>query len=272
MTSSLLPNENMRPVVEFLTGTPGGEDLVPWHLLCREDLRVIRDWAGETLSRDSQRRTLRALRGALRSSVESAPETEAAASGLAAGLRPLQRRTVASRMFTSRAARLLLSVCREDPSPAGSRDAAMLSLMLLAGLRRGEIVSLDVSDFEQDENCLRVRSPRGFLRLVYLEGQCRSDLENWMSVRSGSAGPLFLAINAYGVFSAAGLSPSAVNLILARRCQQAGATSITPRDLRSRFLWQLQAAARSAASGFSCRFYLDNAGHRGWALPSMPEA
>ena len=271
MNASGHKNENVRPVVEFLTGSPGGEDLVPWHLLRREDLQIIRDWAGETLSPDSQRRTLKAVRSALRNCITPETEVESTPAGLHSGLRPLTRSTIAARIFTSRAARLLLSVCRDDLGSAGSRDAALLSLMLLAGLRRGEIVRIDVSDFEPDENCLRVRSSRGFLRLVYLEGQCRSDLEDWIALRGGTAGPLFMPINAQGVLNAAGLSPSAVNLILARRCQQAGAAGITPRDLRRRFLWQLQAAARTDSQGFSSRFYLDNAGHRGWAFASMAD-
>ena len=261
----------MRPIVQFLTGAPGGEDLVPWHLLRREDLQVIRDWAGETLSPDSQRRALGAMRSAMRNCIAPDTEFETAPAALVSGLRPLVRNTIAARIFTSRAARLLLDVCRDDSGSAGSRDAALISLMLLAGLRRGEIVRLDISDFDQDENCLRVRSRRGFLRLVYLEGQCRGDLEDWIALRGGAAGPLFMPINAHGVFNTAGLSPSAVNLILTRRCQQAGAAGITPRDLRRRFLWQLQSVTRTDLQGSTCRFYFDNSGHCGWAFASMAD-
>jgi site-specific recombinase XerD len=41
----------------------------------------------------------------------------------------------------------LMDVCLDDPTLLGVRDAAMISI-LMAGLRRSEVVNLDVEDFD----------------------------------------------------------------------------------------------------------------------------
>jgi hypothetical protein len=62
-----------------------------------------------------------------------------------------------------------------------------------------------------------------------------------------------------------GLTPPAVNRLLAKRSDLAGCAGITPRDLRGRFLRDLQAASRERPR---CRYYQDENGQPAWVLAS----
>jgi site-specific recombinase XerC len=44
----------------------------------------------------------------------------------------------------------LLSICSADDSPAGVRDAAMVALFKIAGLRRAEMVALNLVDYDRE--------------------------------------------------------------------------------------------------------------------------
>jgi len=116
---------------------------------------------------------------------------------------------------------------------------------------------------------IEVKTRRGGRRSVLLEGECRTDLEHWLAVRGSGGGPLFLAFDAFGTPLLRGIAAPTVNHILARRCAGAGLDGLTPRLLRARFLWQLQAGTRQG-TGQRCRYYLGEDGQPGWALSSLP--
>lgn len=60
----------------------------------------------------------------------------------------------------------LLAGCCDDDSPAGVRDAAVVALAYLSGLRRSELVGLQLADLELDPPSLRVLGKGGRQRLV----------------------------------------------------------------------------------------------------------
>ena len=50
----------------------------------------------------------------------------------------------------------LFQTCAEDDRPAGSRDAALLTLLYEVGLRRSELVHLDLGDYDPTTGALTV--------------------------------------------------------------------------------------------------------------------
>jgi integrase len=52
----------------------------------------------------------------------------------------------------------LRAACSADPTPAGPRDAALSALLSCGGLRRSEVVALDLSDYQPDSGAVTVRS------------------------------------------------------------------------------------------------------------------
>ena len=79
----------------------------------------------------------------------------------------------------------LLSVCIDDPTPKGVRDAAMISI-LMAGLRRSEVVNLDVADFDPRTGGLTVRRGKGMKdRITYLPQGASAAVQDWFAIRGG---------------------------------------------------------------------------------------
>jgi integrase len=257
---------DLEVVAEFLTGNQGAAASLPWRLLGSEDLRVVRRWAGETLPLPAERRLLRELRNVIRCAGVS--DDEPPAGFVAPGLLRTHRRHEAAAPISARPARLLIELCRGATDATACRDCAVISLMLLAGLRRQEIVELRRGDYDEADGRIEVKTRRGGRRCVLLEGECRSDLERWLTVRGSGGGPLFLAYNAFGAPVPRGIAASTVNRVLTRRCAEAGLDGLTPSLLRGRFLWQLQAGVRQG-TGQRCRYYLGDDGQPGWALSSL---
>jgi integrase len=256
----------LEAVAEFLTGSRGAAGQLPWRLLGSEDVRVVRHWARETLPPGSQRRLLLELRRAVESPVEQ-PDDGAVPARLPANLLRAARPAVRGGPgLASRQARLLLDSCRGVDDRLAPRDCAVISLMLLAGVRRHEVTSLQRGDFDDSDGRLEIKV-RGRRRSVVLAGECLSDVERWLSVRGGVAGPLVLPFSANGEMLPRGITAPAVNALICRRARDAGLVGITPGDLRRRFLWQLRSGGDSAGRG--CRYYLSEDGQPGWAVSSL---
>jgi integrase/recombinase XerD len=249
-------------VAEFLTGNRLAVASLPWQSLRNEDVRVLRDWAGETLPFSTQRRLMRDLRRALRHPLEGEDGTVLRSEVSPAVLRVLRRAAAPSRMAL-REVNLLLEACDADPNVEGARDAAVVALMLHAGLRRREIIDLQRGDYDDEDGRIKVTSRRGLARSVILEGRTRAAVERWLRLRGAWSGPLIAALNTRGEVQLRGLTPAAVNRLLARRAAGAGCGAITPRDLRARFLRDLQSTSRERPR---CRYYQDENGQAGWVL------
>jgi site-specific recombinase XerD len=55
----------------------------------------------------------------------------------------------------------LLNACTADQAPPGARDAAIIALLYACGLRRAELVSLDITDFNPATGELRILRAKG---------------------------------------------------------------------------------------------------------------
>jgi integrase len=255
----------MEAVAEFLTGNRLAAPSLPWQLLRNEDVRVLKEWAGETLPVTAQKRLMSELRAVMFQPVETDDEQVVRSAVAPAMLRTLRRSSKGVHV-AGRQARLLLDLCSNDERPEAKRDAAVIALMLLAGLRRKEITDLQRGDFDDDEARLRIGGRGRHARSVILEGESLSLLTTWLEARGSWAGPLFCAFDWRGEATMKGIAPSTVNRLLARRAAEAGCAGLTPRDLRRRFLWQLQSASRERPR---CRYYQDENGQPAWVLASM---
>ncbi len=87
--------------------------------------------------------------------------------------------SVLSRAVTPDQAKALLAAAGDD------RDGAMLRLMLIHGLRVGEISALTLSDLSPSRDRLRVPGKGGKVRTLILSYRCRQDLA------TAKPGPLF---------------------------------------------------------------------------------
>ncbi|CAA9449236.1 MAG: hypothetical protein AVDCRST_MAG01-01-4392 [uncultured Rubrobacteraceae bacterium] len=148
----------------------------------------------------------------------------------------------------------LFAVCAreaEDPKmrARGVRDAAMLALLYVGGLRRTELASLRLWDYEAETGTLRVRGKGNKERPVYAEGGADLLLGRWLELRGSgeAADPLFLPVrkdgrvehsDPYGEKKAS-LSDQAVYKMVKRRHREANVKEISPHDFRKTFVGDL---------------------------------
>ena len=137
--------------------------------------------------------------------------------------------------------RALFEACRSDRFPAaGVRDAAMLALLYGAGLRRSEIVTLDVSDYDPETGELRVRRGKGRKdRLGYASNGSKDALDAWLTHRRSEPGPLFVRVTQGGNIISTRLSDDAVWNMVRKRARQAKVKAFGPHDLRRTFISHL---------------------------------
>ncbi|MBD2629635.1 tyrosine-type recombinase/integrase [Trichormus variabilis] len=132
----------------------------------------------------------------------------------------------------------LMQVCFQDRTPIGYRDAALIAILRGAGLRRGEVVNLNLSDFKAGS--LKILSGKGGKdRTVYLPDGAVTVVKDWSKVRGREAGALFCHINKAGVVTLRQLSSQAVLLILAKRGKEAGVSDFSAHDFRRTFISEL---------------------------------
>ena len=85
-----------------------------------------------------------------------------------------------------------------DPSPAGARDAAIIALLYSCGLRRAELVALDLADYDQESGALTIRGKRNKERIAYAVNAAIDALADWLVIRGDAPGALFWAIRKGG--------------------------------------------------------------------------
>jgi site-specific recombinase XerC len=101
--------------------------------------------------------------------------------------------------------RSLFEVCAAEANyprmrARGVRDAAMLAPLYVGGLRRTELASLRLSDYDHHERTVRIRGKGNKERQAYAEGGADLLLSAWLELRGEgeSEEPLFLPVRKDG--------------------------------------------------------------------------
>ena len=146
----------------------------------------------------------------------------------------------------------LLGTCVVDAGigrAAGVRDAALLAVLYGAGLRRAELVALDLADYDAETGALIVRSGKGRkARITYVDGGASAALGDWLVVRGAVAGPLFMRIRKGEQITTQRLSTSGVRHVAVERGTQARVAHFSPHDLRRTFISDLLDAGADIAT------------------------
>lgn len=134
----------------------------------------------------------------------------------------------------------LLQTCQADRSEIGVRDYAMMQILLGVGLRRAEIVSLDLANLAPSSGKIRVLGKGNKEREAYLPSVGWRALNYWIDqVRGAEPGPLFCRIRKGGDVQGTRLSAQSVLHILQNRCTEAGIEHVAPHDLRRTYATML---------------------------------
>jgi integrase/recombinase XerC len=102
-------------------------------------------------------------------------------------------------------------------APRARRDRALVALMFDLGLRRGEVVALDLADFDQVSGTLAVLGKgRREKALMNLPPATRAALAGWVGARGEDPGPLLVPVNRGGHPGLTRLTGRGVEFILRR--------------------------------------------------------
>jgi len=134
----------------------------------------------------------------------------------------------------------LLDACENDQSIAGTRDAAIIALMYSCGLRRDEVIKLELSDYETDTGKMTVKGKGKKERVSWLTGGAALALADWLNIRGDTIGGLFVPINKGGRITSYGrMTSKAIYNMLQKRADEAGVKHFSPHDLRRTFVSDL---------------------------------
>ncbi len=142
----------------------------------------------------------------------------------------------------------LLDACAADATPVGVRDAALIAILVVGGLRRSEAVALDVKDYNVKTGALRVQGKGRKERLVYIVGGAATALDDWLTLRGSAPGALFVAAARGGHLTTRRMTDQAIRLILQKRASEAGVADFSPHDLRRTCITQLLDAGADLAT------------------------
>jgi integrase/recombinase XerD len=134
----------------------------------------------------------------------------------------------------------LLSDCKQSQDGIGVRDAALIAILSGSGLRRAEVVALDLGDYQSEDGSLQVRKGKGGkFRTVYLPAGAVAALDAWLNLRGNAAGALICPVRRGGHVHILRMTDQAVMVILQKRAKSSGVAPFSPHDFRRSFISNL---------------------------------
>lgn len=233
-------SEALNTMAGLLTNNRCTMQTLDWSALRYQHTAALRSILADLYAAATANKMLAALKGVLRESWRlgqlTAEEYHRAADlPSVRGSTPPRGRALGSDELAS-----LFDRCSIDKSAAGLRDAALLGVLYGCGLRRSELVALDVSDYSPKESSISVRSGKGNkARTSYATEGSRAALNAWLLVRGKESGPLFCPVNKSGKLTVRRISDQAVRKILLKRAKEAGVAQFSPHDLRRTMIGDL---------------------------------
>lgn len=227
-----------------ILGFEGKLEQMPWNILEYQHLAKIRNTLQEQhKSANTINLTLSALRGVMKACFNLGLISADQLMLLNEIKRVRGKRLPSGRSLTSAEIKKLFRVCNQDKSGSGKRDYAIIATLLATGLRRSEVINIQIEDYNTRNGMLNIQSGKGNKqRITYLNTETRRIVKQWLSIRNlqlGSEGFLFNPITKTGIIQKRKLSTQAIYAIIQQRAEQANIDPLRPHDLRRTFVTQL---------------------------------
>ena len=115
------------------------------------------------------------------------------------------------------------------------RDRAILSTLIGCGLRRSELVGLEMSNIEKRDGhwaIVDLVGKGGRVRTVPMPGWVKASIDYWADAAGIKTGRMFRAVSRAGRTWGKGITQNAIWYIVNTRCKGLGGTRVAPHDLR----------------------------------------
>jgi site-specific recombinase XerD len=245
---------SLETIARLASGGEVGALDFPWWMLRYQHSEAIRGRLAEHYAPATANKMLSAMKGVLKScwrlGLMTADERDRASD-----VEPVRgTRLPPGRSIPRGELRSLFEVCAQEANDPrmrarGVRDAAMLALLYVGGLRSTELASLMLSDYDAETKTLRLRGKGNKERQVYAEGGAELLLAGRLEIRGGGdpEEPLFLPVRKDGLVLHAdphgekktSLSDQAVYKMVKRRHREAKIKEVSPHDFRKTFVGDL---------------------------------
>jgi len=146
----------------------------------------------------------------------------------------------AGRALSGGEVQALVAICQADPSPAGTRDAVIFGLGFAAGLRRAEMVALNMDDYDAETGAIEVRAGKGRkARRTFAPAGLQAALADWLAVRGDAPSPLLCPVDKAGTIVIRRCADQIIYAVCQKRAAQAGIAEFAPHDMRRTFAGDL---------------------------------
>jgi integrase/recombinase XerD len=138
----------------------------------------------------------------------------------------------------------LIECCYQQGDALSLRDAAVIAILRCGGIRRQEIVQLNLDDLDLATGELTIRRGKGGkFRLVYLTTEAMGMIEDWLEVRGELPGPLICPVNKGGkvILRHFASDGDGIYKSVKARATIAGVKHFSPHDFRRTFCSDLLA-------------------------------
>jgi site-specific recombinase XerD len=213
-----------------------------WQALTQDQTETARRALAQRYSPPTANRMISALRGVLKEAWRLGL-MDADSYHRASALKNVPKSTPPrGRIISEDEIASLFGACSQDNSAAGARDAALLTVLYSAGLRRSEAAQLDSTDYDPALETLTVRGTVSSReRILHAVDGAAQAMRLWSETRGTGPGRLFLPINKAGQLAPAGngMSETSIYRAVLKRAGQAGVARFTCQDLRRTFITHL---------------------------------
>ncbi|CAG9001347.1 MAG: Tyrosine recombinase XerC [Candidatus Celerinatantimonas neptuna] len=140
------------------------------------------------------------------------------------------------RSLTSGEITQLFQTIEKDKTAKGLRDAAIVATLLGCGLRRSELVTLNIQDVEKTTKTIVILGKGNKQRRAFVPDSTWKYISDWIEeIRGNYSGPLFTRIRRFDDVTFNRISDQAIYHILQTRQVEADIHSFAPHDLRRTF-------------------------------------
>jgi len=213
---------------------------MPWERLRYQHTAAMRRWLESRAAPATANRHLSALRGVLHEAwrlglMDAETYQRAIDVEGVKGSRLPAGRGIASKELHA----LFRAAANARHSATAARDSALLAVMYAAGMRRAEVVALDLDSYDPATGALRIVGKGNKERIGYATDGAAEALAEWITHRGGEPGPLFCPIDKAGRVRVRRLTGQAVYDRLHGLVEAAGLASLSPHDMRRSFISDL---------------------------------